>query len=197
MRFTKDNVNLDKLEQTVEVMNGSTSRLQRINTNEVDTLVNLFQAPDVYTSAHLEEAPDREKLERLLQENYSLLMWRAFPTDGQNPTGPEIAFIGWVSYAGPPFLFVIPTTDTLDLEVLRDGIEQLLRAYFECTGEDEIYFYADVPVPEDIHATLVENGFDLWQEVAGVDPEKEATYIMERATYNAYFGDDAELDDAL
>ena len=36
MRFTKDNVNLEKLEQAVEVINGSISQLQRINTDEVD-----------------------------------------------------------------------------------------------------------------------------------------------------------------
>ena len=90
---------------------------------------------------------------------------------------------------------MVPLGEDLALPILQNGFELIIKAYFELTPGDVLCFYTEVPVPEEVHQILVEGGFDLWQEVSGVDPERESTYIIERDTYAIYYGDDPEEDD--
>ena len=199
MRFIRDNVDLKKLDQSVEAINGTSSRLERINTDEVDTLVTLFQPRPPrsrYREAHFKKAPDREKLKQRL-ENYRLLMWRLLPTDGDNVTGAEIAFVGCLSESSPVALFVLPATEPPNFEelgqLLTPVLGQLLGALFEHIAEKELCIYVGVPVPDELHTILVESGFDPYEEFPGTDPEKETVYIMERATFYAYYAEDYEV----
>ena len=96
-----------------------------------------------------------------------------------------------MNYAGPPFLFALPTNEP-DILILQDAFSTVAGAYFAHTHGDQLCFYTDVPVAEEVHEALTEGGFDLWQEVAGVDSEREATYIMERETWHLYYGPEEE-----
>jgi len=195
MRFTKENVRLEELSQSVRIMQGDLCLLHRVQDEDLPSLVSLFTSPDVYTTAHLKQPPDVNLLRNFLFDDLSLLIWKVFGANDDGTPGSQVGYIGWVNYAGPPFLFVLPLEEDLDLGVLQNGFELIVKAYFETTSANELCFYADVPVPEEIHTTLVEGGFDLWQEVAGVDSEKEATYVIERGTYDAYYGETSEEDE--
>ena len=194
MRFTTNNVNVEQLQEAIGALNGQSAQLELITRDDLDEMVALFSNPDVYRSAHLRKPPTKEVLDDFIHDDLMLFIWRIFPSEN-DVRGPQAGYIAWVNYAGPPFLMMVPTSEEFDLDVFQDGAQLVLQTYFTQTPGDELRFYMDHPVPEEIHHLLTEAGFDLWQEVAGVDPEEEATYIMERGTFQAYYIDVDDDDD--
>ena len=195
MRFTSNNVNLEELQEAVKTLTGESSQLQLITTDDLDEMVELFSNTDVYRSAHMRKAPTKQDLDDFINDDLMLLLWRVSPFENEQP-GPSAGYIAWINYAGPPFLVMMPNNpQEFDLDVFRDAAQLVLQLYFTLTPGDELRFYMDHPVPEEIHDLLTEAGFDLWQEVAGINPEEESTYVMERGTFQAYYVDSDDDDD--
>jgi hypothetical protein len=195
MRFTSDNVNLEELQKAMQTLSGESSQLQLITRDDLDQMVELFSNPVVYSCAHMRTAPSKEELDDLMHADFPLLMWRVFPFESAKP-GALAGYVAWVNDAGPPFLAFMPNDpQQYDVEVFRDAGQLVLKLYFTLTPGDELLLYVDRPVSEETHDLLTEAGFDLWTKPDDIDSEEDATYIMERATFQAYYADNEDEND--
>lgn len=176
---------------SLEKMAGDLCTMVRVTAAEVVEVHKLFQKASLFGAAGLRKAPKLESLRADLDED-DLLLWHIIPEDEKAAVG----YAGYVTYSGPPFIFVYFFNEIFDLDLSRDCFGQMVHAFFQNTSEESLYTYVPQPVPDNVHDLLLENGFDFVEEgIPGVDPKKEGVFRMERATYKAYHTD--ETDDEL
>tara|TARA_Y100001968_G_C19076782_1_gene581075 strand:- start:85 stop:666 length:582 start_codon:yes stop_codon:yes gene_type:complete len=186
MLLTENNVNYEALSQTIAEMSGEEVTLKRVLPSELESLHQAMLAPAFHSTAGFESPPSKETLQQLLFEENMLILWHTFPAGSTQ----SIGYSGWSYCSGPAFLFFMPThTPELDLILVSEAMEMITHAFFSFTPLNELFIYVDRPVDDDIHATLVESGFDPWDELPTINNEVEAAYIMKRSTFHAYFGE--------
>ncbi|MEE8409243.1 MAG: hypothetical protein V3T05_06545 [Myxococcota bacterium] len=142
----------------------------------------------MFRAAGFHDAPKEQTLKEIMLDEY-LFVWRVIPEGGEEP----IAYAGIVAFSGPPFIFCEFIDGELLLDMVQDVILLLVHAFFKNSDEQEVWAYVPQPVPEEIHECLVEGGFDRFtDDLPGIDLEKDAAYVMERHTYDAYWGEGSE-----
>lgn len=168
-----------------ERLEGALTTLEPVTVERVGDLVTRFQDPWFHLSAGMRGPPDEARLRRYFAKGW-LYLWDVKLVTG----GPAVLLVGVGRYSGPPFLFVTSVKREMPpLDVTHDACELAVRWYFAHSDEPALWIYPSKPVAAELHALLIESGFDLYEyDLPGVDPEKETPYVMERHTYEAYYG---------
>ena len=187
MRFSKEEAST--VHQALQTITSPCAHLELFTAQNLDEMVELFSSPDFYQGNDMKEAPDKERLDKLMHERLRLLLWRVFSCEDEL-RGEQVGFIGWNGNAGPAYITFFPTSAQFDTDVFRDAALSIVHAFFSMSDGDTLHIYLSHPIPEEIHDMVVEAGFDLWQEYPGVNSEEESTYIMERSTFQAYYLED-------
>lgn len=171
-----------------EIVEGALATLRRVDEKRINDIHKLFQEPRLYYTAGLRKPPPLAELRSDLIDE-ELWLWEIFPEGQERPTG----LAGFVTYSGPPFIFVYFFDGKDHLELAREMVVQLAQGFFKETEEEALWFYLPRPVKPEIHDMLVEGGFDPYDDdvLPGVDLTKEAAYRMERHTYVAYYGEES------
>lgn len=173
----------------VEHLEGESVTLELVGVDRIQELFDYFQHERVYTDAGLTKPPKLGSLQEDV-ECGDLGVWEIVPEGDSEPVG----LIGLVGYAGPPFLFITYLNPKQpDLDLAQEAMVLVVRVFFDNLKPDELWTYQLKPVDEEIHSRLVEGGFDAWEEnVPGIDTDRLAAYIMERHTYDAYYGEQVD-----
>jgi hypothetical protein len=136
---------------------------------------------------HVESAPDTERLAVLMEDDETLFVWEIRTAED------HIGYAFFVSYDGPPFIALFPFGD-LSHEAGHDCLMQLAPVFFANTDGDGLFFYLQHPVDPEAHELLIDGGFDVWEENPTLDNDAIACYVLERYTYDAYYGEEADGD---
>lgn len=134
---------------------------------------------------------DEELLHHLIVEEDSFKIWELLK--GSN--NERVGFALFVMFDGPPFI-ALHLTDGPDVNIGKDCIEQLVPVFFHNVPEESsLFYYEPRPVDEETHAALIDAGFDSWDENPTIDNETVACYVLERYTYDAYYGNEQEFEE--
>ena len=131
---------------------------------------------------HVESVPDLERLAMLMEDDESLWAWEI------ERNGRQLGYCFFVTYDGPPFV-AIYTFQPVDVEIGKDCLEQLVPIFFANTDEEALYYYLPRPVDDGVHEALIDGGFDPWDDNPTIDNDAVACYMLERHTFDAYYGD--------
>jgi len=105
----------------------------------------------------------------------------------------QIGYAFLVLYDGPPFITFYYFEEPPNLlDIGKDCLEQMIPVFFKDLDEPALFYYLPKPVDEELHAELIEGGFDAWEENPTIDNDALACYVLERYTYDAYYGDGEE-----
>ena len=170
-----------------KTLEGESILLERVGPDEIDELYEHFQNPRLYLEAGLHKAPKKSVMLDDLEER-ELGIWRIRPEGEEESPG----YVGIIGYSGPPFVFVyFFDPSNKDLDLAQEAMALVVRAFFENIKEqDQLWAYQEKPVDEEVHSRMIEGGFDhVEDDVPGIDGSKIACYVMERHTYQAYYGD--------
>lgn len=172
-----------------EKLEGAYEMLERLTSNDIKELHGQLQSESMFRACGFHEAPKENTLKDIILDE-DLFIWRVIPEGADDP----VAYAGIVTFSGPPFVFCEFISGELLLDMVQDVILLLVHVYFKNSDEQELWAYVPHPVPEEIHDYLVEGGFDPFtDELPGVDLTKDAAFLMERHTYEAYWGEGSEL----
>jgi hypothetical protein len=178
-----------------ELIEGALATLKRVELSEIDTLHQQFQDSGLYLDAGFYDPPGQETLENFL-EGDELQLWHLTSEEGAESVG----YMGIVTFSGPTYVFVhFFDVKRVDLDLAQDAMLLIVKDFFKTTDEQELWTYVDKPISDEIHDRLIEGGFDFLDcDIPGIDRAKVGSYIMERHTFDAYYGEEAEdeeLDD--
>lgn len=175
-----------------EVLEGALVTLKRLGVDDIDVLFEQFQTERLHQEAGLYNPPKKQSLIDVLEED-DLAIWQMIPEESTEPVG----YAGIVTYSGPIYLFMYHFDESnVDLDLAQDAMTILTTEFFRQTKEEQLWTYQLKPVPDEILDRLLEGGFDHWDDqVPAIDYDKVACFIMERHTFDAYYGDEAEEDD--
>ena len=192
MFLSKENPNHASIRATIAELSGEEVALQRIDGAEFGALHQALQTPLLYESAGFDSAPSEERLRNIFIEKEHLILWRMV----RKEDGYQCGYCGWSDFAGPAYVFFVPADENpMDLVMVSEALELIGVTYFQMTPAEDLFIYVDRPIEEEIHETLVESGFDPWEELPSIDNEKEAGYSMTRDTFEAYYGNsDGDLE---
>jgi len=154
-------------------------------------MVEMFRRPRLLAMTGLQKAPNLKKLTDLIEEDDELVVWTVVP-EGQNQA---IGYACYVAFDGPPYVAVYTFSEEEEVEIAHDCIVQLAHLFFGSTKEEGLHFFRDRPVPEEIHDRLIEGGFDFVEDCPTIDNDVESCYVLERHTYEAYYGEQDEEDE--
>jgi hypothetical protein len=175
-----------------EQLEGAYATLERLHAQDAKELHARLQEEPFFITAGFRKPPELEWVRELLDED-DLFVWRMIPEGGDDPIG----FAGIVAFSGPPYVFVYFFPGHEDTETAHEAMLNLVHAFFRHSDEMELWTYVTKPVDDEIHDLLIEGGFDPWTEtLPGIDTNVDAAYVMERHTYDAYWGegsDDREI----
>lgn len=172
----------DKLE-------GELVTLSRVREGGFDALFERMQEPRYHHLAGLEHPPTRDDLYGdLFDDDEAFLVWEMVPEGADEAAG--YAFVA--AFDGTPRVQVIFFSGKMDLNVGADAMLTLIHAVFEHTEEPRVFAYVPQPVDEDTHERLVEGGFDQLDEHPVANLRETAVYVLERYTYEAYYGDEED-----
>jgi hypothetical protein len=139
-----------------------------------------------------ERKPTFEYLTVLI-EDQTLFVWSI------ERHGKQVGYWFLVLYDGPPYASFWSTRDrALPDELVKDCFEVLVPVYFQNLDEEALFFYLPQPVKHEVHEQLTESGFDLFEDNPTIDNSKVACYVLERHTFEAYYGeggDDEEFEE--
>jgi hypothetical protein len=169
-------------------MEGDLITLERVGEADIDTLFQRFQEPNIYMLTGLKKPPTRANFEEDVITDQTLIVWEMIPEG----TRKSVGYSMFVTYDGPPYVAFFFEDGKLDIEIAGDAMQLLVHAFFKYQEEPQLFTFVLQPVPEEVHARLTEAGFDLMEDHPTVDPKKEATYVIERHTYNAYYGEEED-----
>lgn len=174
-------------------LEGDLVTLERVD--DFELLFKRFQDPNLYRITGIKKPPTRVDFEEDVLTDQSLIVWDIIP-EGENAS---IGYALYVAYDGPPYFQIFPFNGILDLDIAQDAALLMVHAFFKYTKLKALHTFLPQPVSDDIDARLVEAGFDRIEEHPTVDLTQEGAYVMERHTYDAYYGDEegdkeAELD---
>lgn len=161
-------------------------RLRLVEPSE--RLVQQFRdSRDLVAMAGMLTPPDLKKL-RTLMDDRALVIWDILRQGDTRPLG----YMLFVSYDGPPYPALHFFSGQLDLDIAKDCFEAMLPTFFHNTREDALFFYLARPVNPAIHELLVDHGFDMFDDNPTIDSDQEACYVLERYTYEAYYGGEGD-----
>jgi len=133
---------------------------------------------------------NEETLEHLIVEEDSFKVWELI----KGADNERMGFVFFVMFDGPPFI-ALYLYGGPDLNMAKDCIEQLVPVFFHNVPEESsLFYYEPRPIDEEIHAALIDAGFDHWDENPTIDNETVACYVLERHTYDAYYGNEQEFE---
>lgn len=152
-----------------------------------DELVGHFKKfPDMRFAIGAERLPDHKWLTGAIEVE-ELRVWEI------DQNGKHIGYAFFVLYDGPPFIaFYYFGKPSHAFDIGKDCLELLIPVFFKNLDEEALFYYLPKPVDEEIHAELIDGGFDIWDENPTIDNATAACYILERHTYDAYYGDGAD-----
>ena len=165
-------------------LEGDLVSLERVD--DFEELFKRFQEPVLYEMTGLKRPPKRKDFEEDVVEDETLVVWNIIP-DGENKS---IGYAMYVAYDGPPYFQFHIFNGPLDIDIAADATVLIVHAFFKTTRQPRLHTFVPQPVDEEVHARLIEGGFDLIDEHPTVDVTKEGIYVMERHTYEAYYGDE-------
>lgn len=175
-------------------MEGDLVALERVGEDQFDELFQRFQDPLIYALTGLRKPPNRKDFEEDVITDQSLIVWDMLPEGSRK----SIGYAMFVTYDGPPYLAFYFEDGKFDIDMAGDAMLMMVHAFFKHLEEPQLFTYVMQPVPDEVHARLTEAGFDLIEDHPTVDPKKEATYVIERHTYQAYYGEEeAEEEEEL
>lgn len=131
------------------------------------------------------EQPDLDDITEEMK-NQGLMLWDVQPTTG----GKSLGLAALVNHSGPSYLFVRAFGQEFALNDFEEICLNLAHAFFKTSQENELWFYAPLPTPPPLYELLTRLGFDSWEGVVPHETEN-IVYIMERETYQSYYGNDA------
>lgn len=124
----------------------------------------------------------------------ALEVWEIYPQGSPDVVGYGV----FVGYDGPPymniFFFCEVVGEVPDKALCLDCFMQLMHVFFRSTEESALFLYDEKPVDEDYHNFFLESGFDIFDDNPTIDNDLEACYVLERYTYDAYYGVSADDD---
>ena len=175
----------DAVEVPFEELEGAHIRLKRIEANEAFAKELARDQQLRYTIGILERTPNLQELSVMMGDQ-ELVVWSIKRAIDQQHRG----YACFVCYDGPPYIALhLKETD----EAAAWGpelVELLLPVFFGNTNESALFIYPPKPVPESIHAALMEGGFDLWEDNPTMNSALVSCYFIERHTFDAYYGED-------
>jgi hypothetical protein len=169
-------------------LEGEFATLKRVKEPGFDAVFERFQDDRYYGTCGLKKPPTRRDLLNDMFDDETLVVWELFPEGGDTAVG----YLFYVAFDGPPYIEVVFFDGALDLTLARDAMALAVQAFFTHTEEAQLHTFVPQPVSEEVHELLTEGGFDLVEEHPTVDLKKEAAYVMERHTYEAYYGEQEE-----
>jgi len=129
--------------------------------------------------------PELKWLKHLMVEEESLRAWEIWRS------GKADGYAFFVNYDGPPYI-ALWADHPVETHVAKDCFELLLPIFFRNTEEHYLLCFLPKPVHEEIHSVLIDGGFDEWDDNPTIDNDKVACYMLERHTFEAYYGDGGE-----
>jgi hypothetical protein len=181
-------VSARRVSVVAERLEGAYATLERLHAHNAKELHSPLQEDPFFRVAGFHKPPTVESIKELFEDD-DLFVWRVIPDGSDDPIG----FAGIVTFSGPPFVFVHLFPGHEDIETGHEAVLQLVHAFFRNSDEPELWTYVAKPVDDEIHDLLIEGGFDPWLDaLPGIDPDVDAAYIMERHTYDAYWGEGSE-----
>ena len=170
-----------------ELLEGALATLHFVPAS--DKMLGYFERPTLRSMTGQVEKPDLAKLVDLI-DSEELAVWEIVPEGATEATGYAL----YVNYDGPPYFVIYNFDEEMQMEIARECMLQLIPLFFNTTEEEVLYFYADKNVAEELHDELLEAGFDPFEDNPIMD-KGEMCYILERHTYDAYYGEEASEDD--
>ncbi len=170
-------------------LEGDLVTLERVD--DFERLFKDFQAPELYQLTGIKKPPTRVDFIEDVQTDQSLIVWDIVP-EGENNA---IGYALYVAYDGPPYFAFYTADGKIDLDIAQDAALLMVHAFFKFTDERSLHTFVPQPVDDEIDARLVEAGFDRIEEHPTIDLTKEGAYVMERHTYESYYGDENEDDE--
>ncbi|MBC7793072.1 MAG: hypothetical protein H7Z43_05150 [Clostridia bacterium] len=163
-------------------MEGDLVSLERHD--EFEELFAAFQKPELYRMTGIKKPPTRREFKEDVVDDETLVVWNIIPDGETKPIGYAL----FVSYDGPPYFQFYWFNGKMDLDIAADATLLMVHAFFKQTKHKRLHTFVPQPVDEEVHARLIEGGFDYVDEHPTVDVTQEGIYVMERYTYEAYHG---------
>jgi hypothetical protein len=145
-----------------------------------------LQEPRIWDGAGCTEAPDLAWVTRRLKERM-LIAWEMRSSVHRKALG----YFAIVRYCGTPFI-CLDFFGQPDLDVAIDCIHTTIGPFFTNTDESRLFMNVPVEHAAEAQRPLVDLGFDSAGELPGHDPKKQRSYVLERATYEIYYGEEAD-----
>lgn len=175
-----------------ERLEGTYATLERLHAQDAKELHAKLQEEAFFVTAGFRQPPGLESVRELFDDG-ELFVWRMVEDGGEDLIG----YAGIVVFSGPPYVFVHFVAGHENVETAHEAMLQLVHTFFRNSEETELWTYIAKPVDDEIHGLLLEGGFDPWTDtLPGIDTDVDAAYVMERHTYDAYWGegsDDPEI----
>ena len=173
-------------------LEGELTHLDIIDTTRIDELVKIFQKKDLYQEAGYSKPLSKERILEAIDDDGELFIWEIFLSEDQSHLGYGV----YVAYDGPPYVFLhFFSQDTDEESIARDALVVFVRAFFEYTEQVELYFFLDRELCEAYEGPLMDCGFDVDDTLPTINHDEEAAFVLLRTTYEAYYGEDSELEE--
>ena len=162
-----------------------------VRVDDFELLFQRFQNPKLYRLTGIKKPPLRSDFEEDVLVDQTLIVWDVIP-EGESES---IGYAFYVAYDGPPYFQYFPFGGVIDLDIGQDAALLMVHAFFKYTKQPRLHTFIPQPVPDEIDARLIEGGFDRIEEHPTVDLTIEGAYVIERYTYDAYYGSDEDDDE--
>ena len=175
-----------------ERLEGEIVHLDLIDTSRIDELVKIFKDKTMYEEAGYSKPLSKDRILEAIDDDGQLLIWEVFLTESETHLGYAV----YVAYDGPPYVFLrFLSEEYEDEDIARDALVELVKGFFENTEESELYFFLDRALCEEYEGPLMDCGFDVDDSLPTIDHEEEAAFVLLRTTYEAYYGEESEVEE--
>ncbi len=148
---------------------------------------------------HATKPPDLEVLKKRMLERRSIRAWDIIPEGCTT----SIGYAGYRVRCGCPFIFLLFVAEPFSRHLAEDIIPPLVTHFFNHTHRrlpdyrqsDPMMLYLEHAIAEQLHAFLIDNGFDPMPDFPIIDHEKQTAYGLLPETYEAYHSDDQTMID--
>ena len=173
-------------------LEGELTHLEIIEPTRIDELVKIFTQKDMYEEAGYSKPLSKERILEAIDDDDQLFVWEIFLSEDQSHLGYAV----YVAYDGPPYVFLHFFAENGDEEsIARDALIVFSHAFFEYTEQAELYFFLERDLCEAYEGPLMDCGFDVDDTLPTINHDEEAAFVLLRTTYEAYYGEDSELEE--
>ena len=173
-------------------LEGELVRLKVIETTRIDELVKIFKNNDMHEEAGYSKPMSKDRLLEAIDDDGQLFIWEIFLSEDSTHTGYAV----YVGYDGPPYVFLhFFAGEEIDESIARDALIVVVQAFFQNTEEAELYFFLARELCEAYEGPLMDCGFDVDDLLPTINHEEEAAFVLLRTTYDAYYGEESELEE--